>query len=179
MPFPSDAIRIWCENIERLRAEQERTRHAREDGFCQCPDEIGIAISLAPRDQQAQLCSGLFWSIWIDQVIYAVSRVGPGFYPLFRHVYRFPRLYGHPVGLQGYASPACLIEPPGNTCDDRWRFERPNPELLLEDKREFWGEVAAWLSDVCAGEVREAAEEEFRRDIRERFQPGFEFLFSE
>ena len=177
MAFPSETMRRWFENVERLRAELAKIGHAGEDGFCECPNEVGYALTKTrlSRDQQVELCAGLFWSVWIDQVLFTVCP--RELYERFRQVYRFPKLHRH-VG-RGHASPACLIEPPGDTSNELWAFERPSRDLLLEDKRDFWGEVAAWLTEVGAEGVRQAAEEEFRKDLRERFPPGFEFLFPE
>jgi len=192
MPYPSEAMFKWCENVRRLWWEQRRIGQTREDGFCRC--QIGHAIERATdAREQAQLCSGLFWSIWIDQVLYDVCGSRQGLYERFRWLYPFPKLYSH-TG-PGYASPAVLLAPPpevpaegppGFPEDIDWgeakhdegdRYERPGRELLLEDKREFWGEVAGWLKEVGEETVRQAAQDDFRKDLGERFPPGFEFLF--
>ena len=179
MCFPSESLRAWCANIERLRlelAKSPRESHraaVREDGFCECG--VGVVISSAPWRQQAQLCSGLFWSIWIDQVLFTVSP--RELYDRFRDpkLYLFPKLYSH-TG-PGHASPALLLRPRDDFVDERWQYERPSQELLVEDKKDFWGEVAAWLSHVGAENRRQTAEAEFRADLRQRFPAGFEFLF--
>jgi len=176
MSFPSDSLRMWCANVEWLRRELEKTYpgQIRQDGFCQCG--VGLAISKALPDQQAQLCSGLFWSVWIDQVLFTVSH--PELYVAFRRLYSFPKLYSHPEpGC--HASPAFLLKPPDNREGKEWQYERPNRGLLLEDKEDFWGEVGAWLKDVGQENTRQSAESEFRKDLHERFSAGFEFLFAE
>ena len=167
MPFPSEALRAWCRNVEELRERMFGLDQAREDGWCQCG--IGAAIGRAPVDQQAQLCSGLFWSIWIDQVLYTVSS-GEGFYgQTFRCTYRFPKLYSHPT--PGHASPAFLLS--GSS-----QYERPGRELLLEDKEQFWGEIASWLRHLERQDILLASEAEFREDLRQRFAEDLWFLFA-
>jgi len=177
MPYPSQAMRTWCENVEKLRQEMFRLGKAREDGWCQC--QIGEALGrFCPQDQQAQFCSGLFWSIWIDQVFYSVSRhLGQEFYEqTFRPTYRFPKLFSHPT--PGHASPAFLLsEPPGMLAQD-WRHQRPSRELLLKDKEEFWGEVAGWLQQVERQDILQAAETDFKDDLQRRFPEALKFLFS-
>ncbi len=168
MPFPSAAMRAWCQNIENLREAMFRLGNAWEDGWCQC--QIGEAISgFCPSDKQAQLCSGLFWSVWIDQVLHSVSE--RAFYEeKFRPVYRFPKLYSHTS--TGHASPAFLL----TSEDRRWMYAKPGESVLLEDKREFWGEVSAWLRESGQGHLCEAVEAEFRADLSQRFPNDFGFL---
>ena len=174
MPYPSQAMQTWCANVEALRQEMAKTGKAREDGWCQC--QIGEAMSrFCPREQQAQLCSGLLWSIWIDQVIYSVAE--RQFYEqAFRPAYRFPKLYSHPT--PGHASPAFLLGEMASDAPSRdWQYQRPSNELLLEDKREFWGEVAAWLREVHRPDILQAAEADFREDMQRRFPEDLRFLF--
>jgi len=174
MPYPSQAMRAWCQNVERLRREMFKLGKASEEGWCQC--QIGEAIGrFCPRDQQAQFCSGLFWSIWIDQVLYSVS--SRDFYDgTFRPVYRFPKLFSHPS--PGHASPAFLLgEPPPRAPAD-WQYERPSTELLLEDKKEFWGEIVGWLRQLGRHDMLQAAEADFKEDLQRRFPEALTFLFS-
>ena len=123
----------------------------------------------APPDLREQLASGLFWSVWIDQVLWNV--LGGGGTPLyddFAGRYPFPKLHSHPT--PGYASPCFIIS-------GDHQYPVPSPELLLEDKEEFWGEVAQWLESVADILVKETAEAVFRRDLQRRFTPEFGYLF--
>jgi len=170
MRYPSEALRAWCQNVEKLRQEMSKRGKALEDGWCQC--DIGDAIRFCQQSQQAQFCSGLFWSVWIDQVLFTV--LPPELYDQFRSIYRFPKLYSHPT--PGHASPAFLIIPPP-AADERCQYQRPTNELLMQDKKEFWGEVAAWLRHVGQVNHCEAAEADFKADLSRRFPEEFHFLW--
>jgi hypothetical protein len=170
MPFPSDAMRAWCRSIEDLRQAMCKLGKAGEDGWCQC--DIGDAIRFCPQDQQAQLCSGLFWSIWINQVLFTV--LPRELYDQFCGIYTFPKLHSHPTA--GHASPAFLISPPA-AADERCQYPRPTMELLMHDKKEFWGEVAAWLRQNGQVNRCEAAEAKFKADLGRRFPEEFHFLW--
>ena len=177
MPFPSEAMRAWCHNVEKLRQEMFKLGKACEDGWCQC--QIGEALGRFCRPgQQAQFCSGLFWSIWIDQVLYSVSpRLDQEFYgQTFRPAYRFPKLFIHPP--PGHASPEFLLResPPGTPRED-WQYQRPSRELLLEDKKDFWGEIAGWLRHLERQDILQAAEADFKEDLQRRFPETLTFLF--
>ena len=177
MPYPSQAmLLLWCRNVEELRREMFKLGKAREDGWCQC--QIGEAIGrFCPQDQQAQFCSGLFWSIWIDQVLYSVSEKD-FYWPSFYDAYPFPKLHCHATG--GHASPAFLLgEPPPGTPPEDWPYQRPSRELLLEDKKSFWGEIAAWLRHLGRQDVLQAAEDAFKEDLQRRFPEDLQALLSE
>jgi hypothetical protein len=170
MPFPSEAMKLWCQNVEKLREALFRQDKAQDDGWCQC--QIGEAFSIfCPRDKQAQLCSGLFWSVWIDQVLFTV--LPRELYDQFRSIYTFPKLRSHPTG---HASPAFLINPPA-AADERCQYQRPTRELLMQDKKEFWGEVAAWLRHVGQVNHCDAAEADFKADLGRRFTEEYHFLW--
>lgn len=174
--FPSGSLREWCRRIrELLDAPREgRTRH--RDGFCQC--EVYRAIEYAPAAQRAQLASGIFWSVWIDQVMwYVLVEGGVGgraanreLYEAFAALYPFPKLYSHPV--PGHASPAWLLAANRS-------YQLPSRELLLEDKEEFWGDVASWLESIGRSDVRDAAIFAFKEDLGLRFPPEMGYLFAE
>jgi len=172
MRYPSEAVVAWCQNIENLREAMFRLGKAGEDGWCQC--QIGEAIAaFCPPDKQAQLCSGLFWSVWIDQVMHSVCE--ESFYKKqFRPTYRFPRLHSHFFSEDAPdASPAFLL-----TCaDPQWVYAKPDERLLFEDKRAFCGEVSAWLQSTEQAHLCQAAEAKFRSDLSQRFPNDIEFGF--
>ncbi len=169
MPFPSETLRAWCENVQELIDAPREDRCSYTDGLCQC--EVDTAIMYAPQDQRAQLASGLFWSVWIDQVLWDVlGGQGAALYDDFASRCPFPKLYSHPT--PGYASPYFIIS------RDR-QYPIPTRELLLEDKQEFWGEIAQWLTNEADVLVTQMAEQTFRLDLEERFGPEFAYLFEE
>ena len=174
MPFPSPALSDFCEHVRVLILAPRQERTAHRDGFCQC--EVYRSIEYAPPNQQAQLASGLFWAVWIDQVLYYIAVEGgvpecaadPAVYEHFRNTYPFPKLYSHVGG--GHASPYLLLA--------EWRpYAGPSRNLLLEDKRAFWGEVAEFLDSEGHGHVRRAAEIAFNEDLQLRFPPEHAYLF--
>lgn len=176
MPFPSDQMREWCRRIRELLDAPREGRTGHRDGFCQC--EVYRAIEYAPAGQQAQLASGVFWSVWIDQVMWYVLVEGGvegcyadrNFYEEFIKRYPFPKLYSHPV--PGHASPAWLLAANRS-------YPIPGRSLLREDKREFWGEVAAWLDSIERSDVKDAAIFAFKEDLGLRFPPELSYLFTE
>jgi hypothetical protein len=173
MPFPSQALKDFCSNVDDLfRAPRERTTH--RDGFCEC--EVDRAVEYAPPAMQAQLASGLFWAVWIDQVLYYVAEKGGipacpadrAVYQRFYTTYRFPKLYSH--AGRGHASPYWLLA-------DQRPYATPTTDLIMEDKREFWGEVDDFLEHEGHAVVKDAALTAFREDLALRFPPAFAFLF--
>ena len=174
MPYPSDQMREWCRRIhELINVPGRGTGHT--DGFCHC--EVHEAIAYAPTpESQAELAAGLFWRVWIDQILRRILRPGgtvgdPGFYEELRRLYPLPRLYGHHFGDD--ACPAIIFT-------DTYRtYPVPSRELLCEDKREFWGEVAAWLDSIDRSDVRDAATLAFKEDLGLRFPPELSYLFTE
>jgi len=176
MSFPSDQIREWCKWLWKLLDALGPHVAGRVDGLCQC--EVGHMVSFVPLGHRPQFVSGLFWSVWIDQVMWYVLVEGGvrgcysdrNFYEAFIRRYPFPKLYFH--AGDGHASPAWLLAPERS-------YPGPGRELLLEDKREFWGEVAAWLESVERSDIRDAAVFAFREDLDLRFPPDLHYLFSE
>jgi len=169
MGFPSEPLRKWCENINYLiKIQQERL-----EGICECQLPLILEVPGLEINQRKQLGSAFFWSVWIDQVMHYVLVDGgvPGvekdesLYKEFRRLYPFPKLYSHPS--PGFASPwSVLVFCERKNC-------MPNKELLLEDKKEFWGEVAKWLDSIGRSDVKEAAIIAFKEDIEHRHFPAF------
>jgi len=174
--YPSKALRDWCRNIQKLVANNNLNTGFTNynDGFCLC--DMDKVINLAPVDQQSQLASGIFWSVWIDQVLYYVLVDGgvegferdPKLYQSFRNIYKLPKLHEH--FISAHASPSFLLD--GNR-----KYPVPNRMLLLEDKREFWGEISCWLKAIERTDVKDAAERAFKEDLHIRFPEDFDYLF--
>jgi len=164
MAFPSPPLKAWCENIQMLVHAPRPHKTAYADGFCQC--ELADAILRAPLAGQAQLASALFWSFWIDLVMGHVA--DPQLYEDFRKKYPFPRLHFHPG--PGTACPTWVLRQ-----DQPYRL--PTSELLLEDKEEFWREVAAWLDSIERSDVREKAIAAFEKDLKHEFFKDLADLF--
>ncbi len=173
--FPSEAIKDWCHNIQKLIDAPREGKTSYDDGFCAC--EVEKAILYAPHEQQPQLISGLFWSIWIDQVMYYVLVDGGihGFepdkelYKKYRSKYRFPKLYVH--SGPGHSSPHFLLSQNAN-------YQTPNNELLEEDRRDFWCNVKDWLKGIHRDDVIDAALSAFQDDINTRFNHNYDFLIN-
>lgn len=174
MQFPSQRIKDWCNNIQALIDAPRVNKTSKGNGFCGC--EFEQAILYAPRNQQAQLTSGLFWSVWIDQVMYYVFVDGGivnfpqeiELYEKFRSIYCFPKLYV--CSGRGYLSPHILF-------DNNYRYLKPDRELLEEDKKEFWNdEVKKWLTNIHRGDVIVALVSAFKEDITKRFENNYGFL---
>lgn len=176
MPYPSEVLGEWCKRIRELMDAPREGKTGHRDGFCQC--EVFRAIEYAPAEQQPQLASGIFWSVWIDQVMWYVLVEGGvqgchpdrSLYEEFIKRYPFPKLYSHPV--PGHASPAWLVAANRG-------YATPSRELLLEDKEEFWGEVASWLDSTARCDVSNAAVSAFKEDLGLRFPPELGYLFGE
>lgn len=167
MGFPSEPLKKWCKNINYLiKVQLERL-----EGICECQLLLILEVPGLEVSQRKQLGSAFFWSVWIDQVMYYVLVDGgvPGIekdeslYKEFRRLYPFPKLYSHPSS--GFASPGSVLAfCEGKSC-------MPDRELLLEDKKEFWGEVAKWLDSIERSDVKEAAIKAFKEDIELRYFP--------
>jgi hypothetical protein len=172
MVFPSKALNDWCKNVQALINSSRNHRPSNSDGFSQ--SEVFKAVEFAPIEQRAQLLSGLFWSVWIDQVMYYIlveNSKDKTLYETFRGIYPFPKLRSHPSC--GQASPSWLMgdDEIGRGCP------KPNEELLLEDKKEFWGEISDWLTSIDRSDVKDLAEGAFKEDLRIRFNPALKYLF--
>jgi hypothetical protein len=153
-------MKQWCKNIRDLWDKTHQTGHgelAGEYGWCQC--DVREAILHAPPDQQAQLVSGIFWSAWIDQVLFSLGE--REVYQKFRETYLFPKIYSHAGG--GHAAPHVLLGIEAK--------EGNYQALLHEDKKEFWGEVANYLESIGKHDIVERAEREFINDLTERNFP--------
>lgn len=174
MSFPSRAIKSWCKNIQKLIDSPRKNKTTYNDGFCMC--EVEKAILYAPGDKQAQLTSGLFWSVWIDQVMYYVLIDGgvngflpePELYRKFRSIYCFPKFYVH--SGPGHSSPHFLL-------GDNQHYQKPDEYLLKEDKNDFWCEVKKWLMSIHRDDVVNAVISAFREDIENRFENKYSFLW--
>jgi len=164
LQYPSDNLKKWCIEIKKLI-----DWYGHHKGFSQS-DTSEVIKLLDKKQQQAQLCSGLFWSVWIDQVLFRVLSQDKQ-YPRFRKFYPFPRLYTSNTTKE-YESPVWLI-------DAERSYKVPGRKLLLEDKNDFWGEVASFLKIVMGKEVVDAATGIFREDLRERFPQELQYLFDE
>lgn len=172
--YPSQAIREWCHNIHIL----VKTMHPHsDDGFCQC--SVLSAVMKAPdKGSQAQLASGLFWSVWIDQVMYYVLVNGTfapdqkhdQFYSNFRQIYSFPKIYNH--SIPGHTSPYWLLM-------QREKFAAPEHDLLLKDKNEFWGEIESWILSFGKLDLRDLLIAAFKEDLILRFPTGYDFLWED
>lgn len=178
MQCPSQDVKAFCDAIRQL-LDSPRS-FSLKDGFCQHEtlggyDDQNIVQRL-PRSQQAHLINGLYWGSLVGEVLRSVLIRGsiPGvnkdadLYELFHTTYPFPKLYGH-TDL-GIASPAWfLIRDHGHEVPDR--------ELLSQGKEAFWGEVAAWLTEIGRTDVRSAAEKAFREDIGRHIPAEYAYLF--
>lgn len=177
MKFPSEDLKNWCREIQNLiDAPRERKTGI---GFCAC--EIEEAILYAPENMQAQLTSALFWSIWIDQVMYFILLDGgvkpylrkyfpPAenqLYDKFRSLYPFPKLNIH--GGAGQVSPGYLLS-------EQRHFQKPDIKLLSEDRKEFWGEIKNWLKSIQREDIINAMICAFREDVKLRFENKYYFL---
>lgn len=174
MPFPSQALEDFCSNVAILIEAPREGRTCHRDGFCQC--EIYRAIQYAPIAQQSQLASGIFWGVWVDQILFYVLIEGGirgqpdcALYERFREAYPFPKFYSHT--RPGHASPYGLLA-------DNRDYTRPTRELLIEDKQGFWGEVSEFLDSLGRHDVRASAEDAFREDLGLRF-PRNAAIFSQ
>ena len=180
MPYPSPALTRWCRIASHLTDRQQQQIHYRSDGLFL--DEIPPINSGWPPGIQAEFVSRLFWSVWIDQVLYRVLGSQNPVYEAFRKLYPFPKLYHRVPPV--HASPALLLvnravqnlqgnhiaEGEENDFPDApsrpHQYEAPDQKLLQEDKGKFWGEVADWLSNTDNGAVKDAAITAFEEDLR-------------
>lgn len=179
--LPSKALKEWCHHINKLALLQE----GRHDGFCACG--VCSALRSEPATQQAQLVSGLFWSAWIDQVLYWLlvdpqtgrqrnpTQAEPSFYEKFRFAYPFPKIHSH--AGRGQAPPWILLSTEHAQSLGIAQPCLPSTELIKEYKRKFWDdEVACWLESCGRRDVSAAAESTFREDVVERFPEEWNFL---
>lgn len=181
MAYPSQALQDWCRNIQKfidVAADNGLSGTAYRDGFCECTAQNFKLILSVSQDETAQLISGLFWSVWIDQVMFyilidgGISTMKPdkSLYAEFRSLYTFPKLHSHPG--RGEGSPVWFLLR-NRGC------KLPDSTLLLEDKKEFWGEVADWLDYRGKSDVKLAALTAFKEDLKIRFPEGYDYLFPE
>lgn len=182
MEYPSKDIRDWCININKffkILNNNSNIRSHYESTLCACG--IERAIQFCPSNQQKDLVNGLFWSIWIDQVFYYVTKDGGikpylrnnfksinnKLYDKFRKIYPFPKIHAHTGG--GQINPVVLL-------DDNLNYKKPTNNLLLEGKKSFWGEIKSWLKSIKREDIIDQMIKAFRDDIYERFGKEYEFL---
>lgn len=147
---------------------------AYRNGFCQC--EVDHVVSFAgpehggSAEAMADFAAAFFWSVWIDQVMFYVS--GHDDYSEFRSLYPFPKLYSHHTGAHN---------PPASLIVGEHTYPLPCRVLLLEQKKDFWGEVSSWLDSSHRSELRRAAISAFKEDLRlrHRFPLELGYLFGD
>jgi len=166
-------IKAWCDNINRFMEIINPGRGYITESNLNRVFKGRIKLIQNPQ-QEKELAAALFWSVWIDQIMYfiLVDKRFYGFprnagcYDKFRRLFSFPKLYensGH-----SFLSPFVILD----TCPCE-------AKLLLEDKKEFWeDEVAKWLVEEGYASVKENAERMFGLDLQERFPEGkYDFLW--
>lgn len=181
MKFPSDGIKDWYININKLIINLGVELRGEEFGseFCEC--ELEKIVQSYPKKEQADLVNGFFWSVWIDQVMYYVVLDG-GVRPYLRHsfvsknrelyfnfreLYSFPKIHNHSGG--GQITPQMLL-------NSNMNYEKPNAVLLLNGKKTFWGEVKNWLKSIKRDDIINQMILAFREDVKIRFDDKYEFL---
>lgn len=168
--YPSEDLKNWCTQIKNLWVNTSKTRHTElygDFGWCEC--EAQAAILKAPTLKQKKLlASGLFWSVWIDQVIYTVTKkqnenlfLNENLYEQFREKYPFPKVYSH--SSAGHTIPYIIL---GNNCD-----YTPDLSMLIEFKNDYWGEIENYFLDLGEWNLVYYAKLEFENDLAERGFP--------
>jgi predicted DNA-binding transcriptional regulator YafY len=159
-----DEVRLMvCAEVEAIVHTPWDRKTTYEDGLCHC--EIDRLCDWI-RDQF--ICR-LFWSVWIDQVLFYILVEGKGavaaepqLYEAFRENFRFPKF--HPHSSSRHESPSSLFRTEGNN-----HGASCHPSLMNAAKDEVWGSVAQWLDTDGHQLVKEAVETEFVRDMHLRF----------
>ena len=166
MSYPSSSLEHWFSSVFDLWLDMSKKKEEYDNyGWCECG--IFHAILKEPNIiRRHNLASSIFWSVWIDQVIYTITRgKDESIYEKFRSKYPFPKVHSH--SSNGYTTPYFILE--FNLGDSD--FYPPDIDLLLEYKEEFWNEIADYFKSIDKKELVEKAILEFKNDLAERGFP--------
>ena len=183
MSYPSDDLRKWFDGLELLNKHTKILPQ-----ICQCGVFPLIKKYLKNDEHKKNLLNGLFWSIWIDQVIYSVLvdtrclesvnirrkfniKKDEELYNKFRKFYPFIKINSH-CGM-GQANPAWLITKNFHNED----CPLPENKLLLEGKKDFWDNVSDWFDCIKKSDIKESIIAAFKEDLKLRFPKEAQNLF--
>jgi len=173
--YPAENISKWLTNIrEVFRLEFNIGIEELDYGVCICQTPRLLRL-LKSNEERMHFLNGLFWSIWIDQVMYYVmhsSQHGLKLYSEFRRKYLFPKIFNH--GYGGHASPCILLEEHeilellGNKIDTK---------TLILGKTAFLDEVCDWLCSIGESAMKLQVMKEFKADQTSRFSEQWRIFF--